>query len=346
MCSGSTPTVMHSYLFDYSKYQQLFDTYQISSSAVERLQYSWNEPHRFYHTEKHLTFLLARIEQSSLPDPDKDKLRLTAFFHDVVYDPTAHDNEEQSAGLLREITQHPVTEEVAAMILDTKTHKPRTELSRQFVEWDMAVVSESDFTQLLEWEWGVFKEFQFVDYSLYKMGRLALLDEWTRKYPQNSENLRMLMAYLMQHRPQVGVYPGSFNPLHNGHLNILQKAEKIFDKIIVAQGINPDKEDMETDITRLSVLKYRQTEKFPGLLTDYLTKKEKDCDITLVRGLRNGDDLDYEVNQLRFMEDMKPEIKVVFIRCDKQFEHISSSAIRNLEKIEKGLGSKYIPNGG
>jgi phosphopantetheine adenylyltransferase len=43
------------------------------------------------------------------------------------------------------------------------------------------------------------------------------------------------------------------------------------------------------------------------------------------------------------MEEMKPDLKVVFIRCDKQFEHISSSAIRNLEKINKGLGDKYLP---
>ncbi|MDJ1483717.1 adenylyltransferase/cytidyltransferase family protein [Cytophagaceae bacterium YF14B1] len=337
---------MSSYLFEYANYSNFFEKYQVSPAGVERLQYSWNEPHRFYHTEKHLSFLIDKIEKSSLSEEEKDKLRLTAFFHDVVYDPTAQDNEERSAEMLKEVTQHPVTEEVVEMILDTKTHKPRTELSRQFVDWDMAIVSDSDFTQLMEWERGVFKEFQFVDYSMYKMGRLALLDEWTRKYPNNSQNLQNLMSYLMHHRPRVGVYPGSFNPLHNGHLNILHKAEKIFDKVIIAQGINPEKDAQETDITQLNVFKYRQTEKFPGLLTDYLSKKESDCDITLVRGLRNGDDLDYEVNQLRFMEDMKPDIKVIFIRCDKQFEHISSSAIRNLEKIGKGLGHKYVPNGG
>jgi phosphopantetheine adenylyltransferase len=91
------------------------------------------------------------------------------------------------------------------------------------------------------------------------------------------------------------------------------------------------------------VLQFRQHEEFAGLLTDYLATKEEHADVTLVRGLRNGDDLDYEVNQLRFMEEMKPDLKVVFIRCDKQFEHISSSAIRNLEKINKGLGDKYLP---
>ncbi|MCU0352570.1 MAG: adenylyltransferase/cytidyltransferase family protein [Cytophagales bacterium] len=337
---------MRTHTFDYGRFQDLFTRYGISAAGVERLHYSWTEPHRFYHTEQHLSFLVNRIEQGDFRGDDLDKMLLTAFFHDVVYDPTAQDNEEQSAEVLRETTQHAVVAEVTEMILDTKTHRPRTELSRRFVELDMAVVSESDFAGLLEWERAVFKEFQYVDYSLYKMGRLALLDGWRAAYPQNAANLHCLMSYLMHHRPRVGVYAGSFNPLHNGHLNILQKAEQIFDKVVLAQGVNPEKEEALTDITRQRKLKYHQTEKFTGLLTDYLSQKEKECDITLIRGLRNGADLDYEVNQLRFMEEMKPGLKVVFIRCDKQFEHISSSAIRNLEKIEKGLGSKYMPNGG
>ena len=337
---------MRTHPFDYTVYSPLFEKYRISAAGVERLQWAWLEPHRYYHTEKHLAFLIGRIEQSPVAGDEKDKLLLAAFFHDIVYDPTAHDNEERSVAMLREITQHAVVGEVAAMIMDTKTHQPRTELSRQFVEYDMAVVSESGFGQLLAWEYGVFKEFRFVDYSLYKAGRLALLDGWAKQYPQNGQNLHCLMAYLAQHRPRVGVYAGSFNPLHNGHLNILRKAEKIHDKVIVAQGINPEKDGLVAEVSGMDVLKYRQAEKFAGLMTDYITAKEKDCDITLVRGLRNGDDLDYEVNQLRFMEDMKPDVKVIFIRCDSEFEHISSSAIRNLEKIEKGLGRKYLPNGG
>lgn len=60
-----------------------------------------------------------------------------------------------------------------------------------------------------------------------------------------------------------------------------------------------------------------------------------------MKGLRNGDDLDYEVNQLRFMEEMYPELKAVFIQCNKEYEHISSSSLRNLERIQIGL-SKNI----
>ena len=185
---------MRTHPFDYTVYSPLFEKYRISAAGVERLQWAWLEPHRYYHTEKHLAFLIGRIEQSPVAGDEKDKLLLTAFFHDIVYDPTAHDNEERSVAMLREITQHAVVGEVAAMIMDTKTHQPRTELSRRFVEYDMAVVSESGFGQLLAWEYGVFKEFRFVDYSLYKAGRLALLDGWAKQYPQNGQNLHCLMA--------------------------------------------------------------------------------------------------------------------------------------------------------
>jgi pantetheine-phosphate adenylyltransferase len=207
----------------------------------------------------------------------------------------------------------------------------------------MAIVTRSDFRTLLAWEKGIAKEYQFVDYSLYKMGRILLLEHFTKAYPENKANLQNLIGYLQHHKPQIGIYAGSFNPFHNGHLNILEKAEHIFDKVIVAQGINPEKEAASASLKKLAVLKYRQIEHFGGLLTGYLTSKEEHADVVLVRGLRNGDDLGYEVNQLRFMEDMKPGLKVVFIRCDMQFEHISSSAIRNLEKIKEGLGNKYLP---
>lgn len=333
---------------DYSAYQPLFSKFGISPEAMQAVIGRWQQTHRYYHTEAHLQFLLQRIEALSgankITSQQKDVLIMAAFFHDAIYDPTAPDNEEQSAKLFRQLSAaHTDTESVIQIIHDSKTHAPQSELSALFCEMDMAIVTHSSFEELLAWEKGISKEYQFVDYGLYKQHRIAFLEQCARQYKANEANLQNLIAYVHQHRPAIGLYAGSFNPLHNGHLNILQKAEKIFEKVIVAKGINPEK-DTDAELSTLSsILKYRQVENFKGLLTDYITEKEKHADITLVRGLRNGDDLSYEVNQLRFMEDMKPDLKVVFIRCDKQFEHISSSAIRNLEKISKGLGDKYIP---
>jgi pantetheine-phosphate adenylyltransferase len=334
---------------DYASYQSLFSQYGMNTTSMQEIISRWQEPHRFYHTEAHLQSLITGIEalfeSHRITPQQKDVLLMTAFFHDAVYDPMAQDNEEQSAALFSRMAPSSSDSDlIKQFILDTKTHQPTSALSALFSDLDMAIVTKSDFVTLLTWEKGIAREYQFLDYSLYKQHRLIFLEQCAKQFEQNRANLQTLIAYVRVHRPSIGVYAGSFNPFHNGHLNILQKAEKVFDKVIVAKGTNPEKED-QTEVTKPSgILKFRQVENFKGLLTNYVTEKEKHAAITLVRGLRNGDDLAYEVNQLRFMEDMKPGLKVVFIRCDQQFEHISSSAIRNLEKISKGLGNKYLPD--
>ncbi|MGA1249258.1 MAG: hypothetical protein ACO3YM_02050 [Candidatus Kapaibacteriota bacterium] len=90
-------------------------------------------------------------------------------------------------------------------------------------------------------------------------------------------------------------------------------------------------------------MKNFETAEFTGLLTQFIEQHSHYANVTLVKGLRNGDDLDYEVNQLRFMETMYPDLKVVFIQCDKEYEHISSTALRNLERIEAGLSKPFLP---
>jgi pantetheine-phosphate adenylyltransferase len=155
---------------------------------------------------------------------------------------------------------------------------------------------------------------------------------------------------------KIAVYPGSFNPFTIGHLNILQKAEAIFGEgnVIIAVGVNPDKITSAANspsaanfdprvINIKNNLPSKKVEGFTGFLTDYIREKEQEgYHVTIVKGLRNGDDLDYEINQLRFMEDMKKDIKIIFIPCDKNFEHISSSAYRALEKVRAGTGHKYL----
>lgn len=202
----------------------------------------------------------------------------------------------------------------------------------------------ADFSTLLELERENFLLLQSFDFATYREIRLAQLQEIEKQYPENLA-ISTFIAFFTAFRPKIGIYAGSFNPFHLGHLNILEKAERIFDKVIIARGVNPEKIGTEADYDTLDIaaIQNRQREVFTGLLTDFLQSKRTFAEITLVKGLRNGDDLDYEVNQLRFMEDMFPEIRIVFIPCDKTYEHISSTSIRNLERIEKGLGNRYIP---
>jgi pantetheine-phosphate adenylyltransferase len=136
---------------------------------------------------------------------------------------------------------------------------------------------------------------------------------------------------------KVGVYAGSFNPFHLGHYNILTKAEKIFDKVIIGFGKNSEKSDNFGLLSQS--LDSRDVRFYDGLLTDFIDSLEYE-NITLIRGLRNSTDLQYELTQYRFLQELKPDIQVISIFCDKEYEHISSSAIRMLMKYGKGL--EYI----
>ena len=154
----------------------------------------------------------------------------------------------------------------------------------------------------------------------------------------NNPDLQNLIKYIETRKPKIGLYAGSFNPFHKGHYNILEKAEAIFDKVIVAQGHNIEKPKPTFEFPK--ALEYRQCETYSGLLTDFI--RELGYDVTLIRGLRNTTDLQYELTQYRYFQDMLPGIKTVSILCDKEFEHISSSSIRNLMKYDTNEFRKYI----
>ena len=137
---------------------------------------------------------------------------------------------------------------------------------------------------------------------------------------------------------KVGLYPGSFKPFHKGHYNILQKSEAIFDKVILGFGFNPEKDNIN-DYPPPKILSARDVRFYDGLLTDFIQSLEYD-DVTVIRGLRNSNDLHYELNKYRFLQELMPDIKVISIFCDKEFEHISSSAIRLLQRY--GKAQQYL----
>ena len=145
-------------------------------------------------------------------------------------------------------------------------------------------------------------------------------------------------------KKKVGVYPGSFNPFTIGHANILHQSQKVFDEVIIALGRNPSKDGNDKEVFPYNnpVLGDAKVITFDGLLSDFLSGLDNgDCEVFLVRGLRNGEDLQYEQNQLQFIKEMYLPLKTVFFICDKNLEHISSSALRALKKVSESEYKKY-----
>lgn len=144
---------------------------------------------------------------------------------------------------------------------------------------------------------------------------------------------------------KIGVYAGSFNPFHLGHYDVLVQSEQLFDKVIIAVGNNTEKNyQQRTEIPSVisnhtEVIHYSKL--LPELITD-LRLVNTENTYTLVRGLRNGHDLEYERNQLAFMKGISSSLQVVFFVCNPIHEHISSSSLRALKQFSQFEYEKYI----
>lgn len=317
---------------------------------------AYDEPHRHYHDMWHIKEMLHFVQENyadKLTMNEWDALRVAIIWHDIILDPTAKDNEEKSyEEFLLDFTELPeeirnlpkwkaILPMVQEMILATKYH----EITYNTILYVKAIIyADLDRFNLpanLFWQntLAIFKEYAQADWGLFKPERIAFLKSYAPKIKEllgdKAENNCHLSATMLEvWEPKIAVYAGSFSPMHIGHLNILKKASKIFDKVIIAVGQNPDKLKNKFKIPE-SISQIYQCDTYDGLLTDYL--KSKSYPVTLIRGLRNGTDLQYEINQYRYMKDMDPSIQMISIFCDPEFEHVSSSGIRSL--------MQYYPEG-
>jgi cytidyltransferase-like protein len=171
------------------------------------------------------------------------------------------------------------------------------------------------------------------------------------------ETLRKLNNKNRGEKPKLGIYAGSFNPMHVGHMNVLEKSEQIFGRgnVMLAIGCNPEKvkeedreafkQEQEARSEELSNKIGRAVIPYFLFLDEFIMQKEEEgYDVFLVRGLRNGEDLAHEDNQLKFIEDfldfleIEYVLKTIFLRCDRKYDHISSSAIKAIDTFgNKGL---------
>ena len=144
----------------------------------------------------------------------------------------------------------------------------------------------------------------------------------------------------------IAIYPGSFDPITNGHLDILKSGSEIFDKVIIAVSYNINKKgfltvDERVNLIKESVAQYKNVEvdAFEGLTVEYAKKRGVD---TLLRGLRTSFDFEYELQLSQANNALNKNIKTVFLITKPEFNFISSSMVREI-LLNKGDISKFVP---
>ncbi|HAS01588.1 MAG TPA: pantetheine-phosphate adenylyltransferase [Brevibacillus sp.] len=146
---------------------------------------------------------------------------------------------------------------------------------------------------------------------------------------------------------RIAVCPGSFDPVTYGHLDIIKRGAKIFDKVIVAVLVNSNKKPLFTLEERMALLRevtaeYSNVEvdTFNGLLVDYMQRKEARV---LLKGLRAVSDFEYEMQMASINRKLDEEIETLFVMTNNQYSFLSSSIVKELAKYDANVTDLVPP---
>ena len=145
---------------------------------------------------------------------------------------------------------------------------------------------------------------------------------------------------------KIAIYPGSFDPVTSGHLNIIRRAANIFDKLIVCVMVNSVKEPMFTKEERVNMIK-QVTADIPNvevdcsdeLLAEYARRKGS-C--VIVKGLRAGSDFENEFQMALINHKINPDLDTMFLTAEHQYMYLSSSTVKELGNYDVDL-SDFLP---
>jgi pantetheine-phosphate adenylyltransferase len=135
----------------------------------------------------------------------------------------------------------------------------------------------------------------------------------------------------------IAIYPGSFDPLTNGHLDLIERGSKIFDELIVAILRNPEKAPLFTLEERRTMLKEMtarfanvRVDTFDGLLVDYAVQQKASA---VLRGIRAISDYEYELQMAMMNRKLEPRLETVFMMPAETYSYLSSRLVREIAKL-------------
>jgi len=142
------------------------------------------------------------------------------------------------------------------------------------------------------------------------------------------------------------VYPGTFDPIHNGHLDIARKAAELFDELILVVAVNQEKSPLFNDKERVELIKESlydvknvKVDTFNGLVVDFVRSTES---VAIIRGLRHVSDFEFEFQMAMMNFNLNPNIKSLFMMPDEKYIHLNSTVIKDVARLGGDI-SDYVP---
>ena len=143
------------------------------------------------------------------------------------------------------------------------------------------------------------------------------------------------------------IYPGTFDPIHNGHIDIATRAAKLFDVLEFVVAINVEKDPLFTVEERLALItestkhiKNIKVNQFTGLVVDYAKSSDS---IAIIRGLRHVSDFEFEFQMAMMNFHLNPEIASLFMMPDEKYIHLNSTVVKDVVK-NGGDISAFVPS--
>jgi pantetheine-phosphate adenylyltransferase len=156
---------------------------------------------------------------------------------------------------------------------------------------------------------------------------------------------------------RIAIYPGTFDPITNGHIDVVQRSLNIFDKVIMAVSNNPEKKPLFTLEERIEMIKEAignwerfEVDSFQGLLVNYAIQRKA---TTIIRGIRAVSDFEYEFQMALMNRRLNPSVETVFMMPNDEYSFLSSRIVKEVislggsvkglvpEIVEKKLQEKF-----
>ena len=146
---------------------------------------------------------------------------------------------------------------------------------------------------------------------------------------------------------RLAIVPGSFDPLTNGHVDIIERAGRLFDRVVVAVLVNAGKQPLFGVDDRVAIIRevfagqaHLEVDTFDGLLVDYARQRQA---VSIVKGLRSVSDFDYESQMALMNRHLRPDVETLFLMPNERYSYVSSRLVKEVAALGGSIDDLVPP---